>query len=605
MGFRNDYTSDEASPSARGDAYLFTPGVMASMSMDDQRKTGTPGKRRDRTKTRPPSPGPDVLGDSNRLSRTAIQCSPLATIVLDTHERIRLWNPAAEAIFGWRQKEVLGKDLPSVLHDGEEPSGFKRLMDGAKRGNASVIQRTRSRKKSGDVVDISLSLAPLRNKSGKVAGTVAVIADITEHKQTEDLYETLANSSYAGVYVVEKGRFQFINRNAAAYAGYRVEEMLGMESVRIVHSDDRDTAKENASLMLKGERSTPYEFRIVTKDGGIRRILETVTPIHYRGKRAILGNSMDVTGQRETEQTLRDNEERYRTIIENIEDGYYEVDLRGNFIFFNDACKAILGYEKDEMVGMNYRKMANAEILRKVFEIFKRVYTTGKPEKRVEWEAFRKDRSRAHVEASVSLIRDADGRPTGFRGIVHDITERKKTEEVIAHLAYHDALTGLPNRILFNDRLSMAIAQSKRRGKKFALLTLDLDQFKTINDTLGHSAGDRLLRSAGERLSKLLRKVDTVARMGGDEFLILLEDMALEETASAIAQKILRVFQTPFTLDPHERTVTTSIGIAVCPTDGDDEATLMKNADLALYRAKREGRNRYRRYLPLIDTEPS
>jgi len=574
--------------------------------MDDPTITKAAGGKNPGADTKSLRPGKTAQktpGDLNRLSRTVIRSSPLAMIVLDTDNRVRLWNPAAEAMFGWRQEEVLGRVLPNIPQEGQEWSEFKKWMEEVKRGNASVIQRARGRNKNGDFLDISVSLAPLQNAKGQTIGSMGIIADITEHKQTEDLYKTLANSSYAGVYVVENGMFKFINRNAAAYAGYTAGEMLGMDSIAIVHPDDRNTARGNASLMLKGERSAPYEFRIVTKDGQIRRILETVTPIHYNGKRAILGNSMDVTERRETEQTFRENEERYRTIIENIEDGYYEVDLKGNFIFFNDACKAILGYEKDEMIGVNYRTMADAGTAGNVFEFFNRVYKTGKPEKRVEWEVIRKDGDRAHIEASISLIRNAEGEPAGFRGIVHDITERKKTEQVIAHLAYHDALTGLPNRILFKDRLCMAIAQSKRRGKKLALLMLDLDQFKTINDTLGHSMGDRLLRSAGERLSGLLRKVDTVARMGGDEFLILLEDMALEENASAIAQKILRVFRRPFVLDQHERVVTTSIGIAVYPGDGDDEITLMKNVDVALYRAKREGRNTYRRFLPLIDTD--
>lgn len=573
------------------------------MSMADYPTTKAPGEKRHLSETKSLHAELDSIGDPNRISRTVIQSSPLAMIVLDTDYRVRLWNPAAESLFGWRQEEVLGRVLPNIPQEGQELSEFKRLMEDVKRGNASVIQRVRGRKKNGDFLDVSISLAPLRNEGGQTIGVTGIIADITEHKQTEDLYKTLANSSHAGVYVVEKGKFRFINRNAAAYAGYTAEEMLGMDSIGIVHPDDRNAARGNASLMLKGKRSAPYEFRIVTKDGQTRWIMETITPIHYKGKRAILGNSMDVTERRETEQILRENEERYRTIIENIEDGYYEVDLKGNFIFFNDACTAIFGYEKDEMFGMNYRKMADVEIAGKVFEFFHRVYTTGKPEKRVEWEAIKKDGDRAHVEASISLIRNAEGESTGFRGIVHDITQRKKTEQVIAHLAYHDALTGLPNRILFKDRLSVAIAQSKRSRLKFALLMLDLDQFKDINDTLGHSVGDRLLRSAGERLSGILRKVDTIARMGGDEFLVLLEDMAREENASSIAQKILRIFQKPFILDQHERVVTTSIGIAVYPGDGNDEDTLMKNVDVALYRAKREGRNRYRRYLPLIDTD--
>lgn len=570
--------------------------------MADHPTTGGSSRKRTLSETEKHA-GNDCPIDPDRISRMAVRSSPLALIVLDTEDRVTLWNPAAEAVFGWRRKEVLGKEWSSFLHDDEETPEFRRLMEDVKRGKPSVIQRVRCRKKNGDVLDISISLAPLRNRSGRTDGIMAILADITEHRQTEDLYETLANSSHAGVYVVEMGLIQFINRNAAAYAGYTPEEMLGMESFRLIHPDDRNSVRANASLMLKGRRTTPYEFRIVAKDGQIRRILETVTLIHYRGKSAILGNSMDVTERRETEQALRENEERYRTIIENIEDGYYEVDLRGKFIFFNDACKAIMGYEKDEMIGMDFRTMGSAETTGKVFEIYNRVYRTGKPEKRVEWEAVRKDGSCAHVEASISLIRNAEGEPTGFRGIVHDITERKKTEQTIAHLAYHDALTGLPNRMLFRDRLSMSIARWKRKGSMFALLMLDLDKFKDINDTLGHSMGDRLLELAGKRLSGLLRQIDTVARIGGDEFLLLLGDMSREETVSTIAQKILRAFQKPFILDRQERTVTTSIGIAVCPGDGDDEDTLMKHADIALYRAKKEGRNRYRRYLPLIDAD--
>jgi len=170
-------------------------------------------------------------------------------------------------------------------------------------------------------------------------------------------------------------------------------------------------------------------------------------------------------------------------------------------------------------------------------------------------------------------------------------------------MAYHDPLTGLPNRILFNDRLSMAIIHSQRKKLRFALLILDLDHFKQVNDTFGHSVGDGLLRSVGTRLQNLLRKSDTVARMGGDEFLILLQDISRPESAVTIAGKILKEFKKPFVVEPHTLTVTTSIGIAVYPDDGEDGETLMIHADAALYRAKREGRNRCHSYLPLIDAD--
>lgn len=440
-------------------------------------------------KTEPDERSPfktDIFGDTNRTLRTVIQSSPLAVIVLDTSHRVRLWNPAAETLFGWREEEVLGKTLTTVPAGDTEQAEFKKLMDDAQKGISTVIKRTRRRRKDGVILDISISAAPLQNDDGQTVGTLGIIADITDHKQVEE--------------------------------------------------------------------------------------------------------------------ALRENEERYRTILENIEDCYYEADLRGNLLFFNDVCKEMSGYGKDELIGMNYRKLSdNGENLKKIYEIFNRVYTTGKAARAVEWDITRKDGPVVHVEASVSLIRNAAGEPAGFRGIVRDVTSRKKMQEAIAHLAYHDNLTGLPNRLLFNDRLSMAVAQSSRKGLKFALLMLDLDRFKDINDTHGHAVGDRMLRSAGMRLSGSLRKADTVARMGGDEFLVLLQDITAAESSFNIARKILNAFERPFVIDGRELNISTSIGIAVYPDDGMDGETLLKHADAALYRAKREGRNKYMRYLPLVD----
>ncbi len=537
------------------------------------------------------------LGETNRMLRTVFLSSPLAIIVLDTHHSVRMWNPAAETIFGWKAGEVIGKPLPTVPPEEAELAEFKKMAEEVKEGQPTLIRRTRRRRKDGQIIDVSISSAPLQGVGGRVIGIIGIIVDITEHKQAEDLYKTLADSSYAGVYVVQDGKFQFINRNAAAYGDYTVKELAGVESVSIIHPEDREIARLNATLMLKGRRQSPYEFRILTKGGQTRWLVETVTPINYNGKRAILGNSMDITERRRVDEALRESEERYRTILDNIEDLYYEVDLAGNFVFFNDACESLFGYKKEDMIGMNHREVEDPETAKKVYQQFNRVYTTGIPEKGLDWEIIKKDGTRGHVESSVRLIRNALGEPVGFRGIMRDITARKKTEQAVAYLAYHDVLTGLPNRILLNDRLSMAIAHSQRKRNRFALLFLDLDQFKNINDTYGHSTGDLLLRDVGERLSGILRKADTVARMGGDEFMVLLVDMELAEHSSKIAQKILAAFQTPFILDQRELRVTTSIGIAVYPDDGADRDTLMKNADVALYRAKREGRNQYRRFV--------
>jgi len=545
----------------------------------------------------------DVFKNLNQISRTVIQSLPLAIIVFDMDHKVRLWNAAAETLFGWRKEEVLGKPLPTVPADAIERVEFDDLMGNVKQGKSLLIRRTRRRRKNGSMIDVSISASPLQDAENKTIGVIDIIADITEHKQTEDLYKTLADSSYAGIYVVQKGKFQFVNRNIAAYAGYTCEDMTGTDALSIIHPEDKNTAKVNASLMLKGKRSFPYVFRIITKDGNIRWIMETVTPFYYNGERAILGNSMDITELRQMEAALKQSEEKYRTILENIEDGYYEVNLDGNFILLNDAFENMFGYKKEELIGMSYRQMADQETAEKIFRIFNRVYATGKPEQGVEWEFVRKDGTRGHIEASISLIRGAADEPIGFRGSTHNVTARKEAERAIAHMAYHDPLTGLPNRILFSDRISVAIAQSQRKDLKFALLMLDLDGFKGVNDTLGHSTGDRLLQSVGTRLLKLLRKSDTVARMGGDEFLILLHEITSSNNAYVIAKKIMKAFQKTFNFDNLALQITTSIGIAVYPDDGNDAETLMKHADTALYRAKREGRNQYRRYLPLLDND--
>ncbi|HEX6177539.1 MAG TPA: EAL domain-containing protein, partial [Thermoanaerobaculia bacterium] len=219
----------------------------------------------------------------------------------------------------------------------------------------------------------------------------------------------------------------------------------------------------------------------------------------------------------------------------------------------------------------------------------------------VEFRLQTRDGSWRPLEATVNhLLENPD-----VRGIVlncRDITARKRDEATIRHLAYFDALTGLPNRTLFNDRLAQALAHARRHGAPgVAIMFFDLDRFKTINDTLGHGVGDELLRATAERVTSALREEDTVARLGGDEFLFLLAGVHDVEDAARIGQKILDLFIEPFHVMDHELHVTTSIGISIFPIDGTDGETLIRNADTALYRAKEAGRNRYQLYAPAMN----
>ncbi len=199
-------------------------------------------------------------------------------------------------------------------------------------------------------------------------------------------------------------------------------------------------------------------------------------------------------------------------------------------------------------------------------------------------------------EGSLSRILDRQNKLVGYVLMLHDITERREQERTIHHMAYHDALTGLPNRVLLGDRLAQALAAAKRNATGGALLILDLDRFKDINDTLGHTVGDKLLKAVSERLTGLLRKSDTVSRMGGDEFVLLLPAVTDSNGAAQLAAKIVRAFRQPFVCAGRSLKVTASIGIAGFPEDGEDVEAVLKNADIALYRVKDSGRNGFQRY---------
>jgi diguanylate cyclase (GGDEF)-like protein len=185
-----------------------------------------------------------------------------------------------------------------------------------------------------------------------------------------------------------------------------------------------------------------------------------------------------------------------------------------------------------------------------------------------------------------------------YNAAQRELAQRKKAEEAIKKLAYHDTLTGLPNRTLFNDRLGVAFARARRYRHKVAVLLLDLDRFKEVNDRLGHSVGDQLLIAVGQRLVGVLRESDTVCRMGGDEFLLLLPEVENGENAAQAAERIRQAIRKPFVLDSHTLLITTSIGIATYPDDGNDGDTMVKNADIAMYRAKDMGRDNCQRYTP-------
>lgn len=301
---------------------------------------------------------------------------------------------------------------------------------------------------------------------------------------------------------------------------------------------------------------------------------------------------------------LRESENKYRLLADNVDDVIFIQDMNLNYTYVSPSVKNLIGYEPEEVLEQPLSEILTPSSLDRVMKTLSEDLELEKSGKRessplsrtIQLEMTRKDGTTVWVESKCNFFRDDDQRLMGILGVTRDITRRKASEEKIQQMAFHDALTGLPNRKLFSDRLGIALVQAKRNQKKVGIAMLDLDNFKVINDTLGHDMGDLLLKVATERLSGELRKGDTVARFGGDEFLLILPDLNLIEDAIGVAQKIVDSFDKPFLIDTHQLAVTTSIGIAVYPDDGTEEGILLKNADIAMYQAKQAGRARYRIY---------
>lgn len=290
---------------------------------------------------------------------------------------------------------------------------------------------------------------------------------------------------------------------------------------------------------------------------------------------------------------LRKEVEKYHLILEEINLFYCEINLDGRILVFNTPfCKA-LGYESEELAGLQYEKLLEGSSQETFDTALADVLKGGLPKRRFDYILLKKNGTPLHAETSIFLLTDDKKRPWGYRILFQDITRRKQAEELIKKLAFQDTLTGLPNRRLFHDRLVLELNQAKRNQERFAVMMIDLDRFKEVNDTLGHYVGDLLIQAVGQRLTNLLRKGDTVARIGGDEFILLLPSLPSGDNACRVAEKILSSFSEPFSLENNDIYITPSIGIAIYPDHGDNMDLLLKNSDIAMYAAKEGGRNTF------------
>ena len=326
------------------------------------------------------------------------------------------------------------------------------------------------------------------------------------------------------------------------------------------------------------------------------------TPLRDRSGQisGLIGVATDVTERRRAEEALRESEAKHRDLVENINEVIYSLDEKGQITYVSPVAEQLGGYTQSETIGHSFMEFVHPDDLPNLIESYQRTIS-GNLEPS-EYRVVTKSGEIRWVRTSSRPVYDGD-RIIGLRAVLMDITDRKQAENQVKYLAYHDGLTGLPNRTLLSDRLAMALAQRRRDGQSLAVIFLDLDRFKLINDTVGHAAGDEALQRIAERLTSAVREGDTVARLGGDEFTVLLPAVTGVVDACEVAERILERLTKPLALAAHEFHVSASIGVALYPTDGDDAESLLRNADTAMYWAKDEGKNRFQLFAAAMNAQ--
>jgi diguanylate cyclase (GGDEF)-like protein/PAS domain S-box-containing protein len=309
--------------------------------------------------------------------------------------------------------------------------------------------------------------------------------------------------------------------------------------------------------------------------------------------------AMDITSRKKAEEQLRELEARWEFALEGSGDGVWDWNFKNNEVFYSRRLKELLGFDETELKN-DFNEVMDRIHPKDVNRVKGNIEKHLRGETRyytADYRIMKRDGSYMWAEDRGKVIRwDKEGKPLRMIGTFTDITVRKELEEEIKRLAYRDPLTNLPNRLLFNDRVELTIASSRRYSKRFALMIIDVDKFKKINDTYGHDVGDKLILHIGAKIQEVLRKSDTIARFGGDEFLLLLPDIRGRQDVEKIAKKIFDLFQKKMIIDGKKLSSTLSMGISIFPDDGEDSSTLLKNADTALYEVKDSGRNNYKFY---------
>ncbi|TCS37411.1 PAS domain S-box-containing protein/diguanylate cyclase (GGDEF)-like protein [Paucimonas lemoignei] len=549
--------------------------------------------------------GDEKANSIEALTRFAQAIDQVPLVAVQGFDRdgiIRVWNDVSEKLYGISRSEALGRHIRDVLVSCRHHPGWEdevaRIWQA---GKPAVPRDMQVATPAGGHVWVCSTMFPIR-EGEQTTGIYCIDIDITERKQRErDLLDKesrireLFTKSADAIIMMREGQIQEFNPAALRLFGYGQDTngLKGAVPYQIspkYQPDGRlsqEKMEEMHAIALK-HGSHRFEWQYCTLDKRTFWGEVTLTVLDGSSDAFMYAIVRDITDRKRAEHELRLSAQ----VFEGSREGIAILDAKWCMMRVNAAFTELTGLQEQDIAGGG-RDILRSDVHEPDF--YERIKETVQRHGHWQGEIWGRRRNGESFPAwaSVSAVRSSDQRIVNYIVIFSDISERKAAEERIRHLSEHDFLTGLPNRVLLLDRMHQAIASARRNRGKLAVLFLDLDRFKNINDSLGHHIGDNLLQALAERLKKCVRSNDTVSRQGGDEFVVMLSNIGDSGQVAHIAGNILHATGMPFYIESHTLTITTCVGISMYPDDGNDVDTLIKNADTAMYHAKESGRNNY------------
>ncbi|MEM9759764.1 MAG: EAL domain-containing protein [Pseudomonadota bacterium] len=507
------------------------------------------------------------------------------------------WTTGLEAIFGFAPGTFPGTAEAFLEHvHPEDRDAWQRDVERcmAGEGDHNLVFRVRSA--DGAVRWVHAVGSVEFDSDHRLLRMMGTAIDVTDAQSSADMLAQFFDQAMNLHFVADfSGVIRHVNRGCEPILGYRPDDLVQNNILDFVHPDDVERTRTEIGRLSKGSRIEYVENRYICRDGSERVLAWSATA--SADSRLFFAVASDITERLRTQEQLEKTVEQLRLAVDTAKLGIWHANIGSGRQEWNDQQLEIYGIRREDFdySADAWRPRVLPEYLAEIDKWSAEIIHRGSVHD-VEFQIRRTDGDIRHIRASGVAIRGDDGDVTDIVGINYDITSLKRSEERLRFLAHHDDLTELPNRILFLERLEQRILQAKRIHADFAVLFVDVDLFKSVNDRLGHAAGDTLLKEVARRLVAAVRADDTVARISGDEFVLLLGLASDLDHLSRVIGKLIDAFSAPFVIGRSEVLITVSLGVAVYPQDGSRADELVANADAAMYRAKQDGRNGYQFY---------